>query len=101
TFPSNNTYKSTNVSSPASSISIPITNSSSPQPTPVDYALAALSANPSRPSTSSTSSTSNSHSGNRPRPSSYAPIKISDVSSTLANMSTLAALPIPSASAAS
>ncbi|KAF9290047.1 Phosphatidylinositol-4-phosphate 5-kinase [Linnemannia elongata] len=101
TFPSNNTYKSTNVSSPASSISIPITNSSSPQPTPVDYALAALSANPSRPSTSSTSSTSNSHSGSRPRPSSYAPIKISDVSSTLANMSTLAALPIPSASAAS
>ncbi|KAG9064016.1 Phosphatidylinositol-4-phosphate 5-kinase [Linnemannia hyalina] len=101
TFPSNNTYKSTNVSSPASSISIPTTNSSSPQPTPVDYALAALSANPSRPSISSTSSTSNSHAGSRPRPSSYAPIKISDVSSTLANMSTLATLPIPSASAAS
>ncbi|KAG0271713.1 Phosphatidylinositol-4-phosphate 5-kinase [Linnemannia exigua] len=99
TFPSHTT-KSTNVSSPASSISIPIGNSS-PQPTPVDYALAALSANPPRPSTSTTSSVSSGPAAGRPRPSSYAPIKISDVSSTLANMSTLATLPIPSASAAS
>ncbi|KAG0376155.1 Phosphatidylinositol-4-phosphate 5-kinase, partial [Mortierella sp. AD032] len=98
TFPSHTT-KSTNVSSPASSISIPIGNSS--QPTPVDYALAALSANSPRPSTSTTSSVSSGHAAGRPRPSSYAPIKISDVSSTLANMSTLATLPIPSASAAS
>ncbi|KAF9924650.1 Phosphatidylinositol-4-phosphate 5-kinase [Linnemannia zychae] len=97
TFPYSTT-KSTNVSSPASSISIPINHPTS-QPTPVDYALAALTANPPRPSTSTTSSTSSSPAANRPRPSSYAPTKISDVPSTLANMSTLTALPIPSVSA--
>ncbi|KAF9181635.1 Phosphatidylinositol-4-phosphate 5-kinase [Haplosporangium sp. Z 11] len=87
--------KSMSASSPASSISVPVGNTA--QPTPVDLALAALSASPPRTSTSTTSSTSSTPT-NRPRPSSYSPTKVANVASTLANMTTLATLPIPSSS---
>ncbi|KAF9427105.1 Phosphatidylinositol-4-phosphate 5-kinase, partial [Podila epigama] len=51
----------------------------------------------SPPRTTSTTATSSPAPSptSRPRPSSYAPIKLNDVSSTVANMTTLAALPIP------
>ncbi|KAG0205477.1 Phosphatidylinositol-4-phosphate 5-kinase [Mortierella sp. GBA30] len=90
-FPASLASKSTSASSPASSISVPV--GATVQPSPVDLALAALSASSPRPSTSTTSSITSSI--NRPRPSSYAPTKVTDVSSTLANMTTLATLPIP------
>ncbi|KAG9324180.1 hypothetical protein KVV02_007409 [Mortierella alpina] len=93
-FPTSLASKSTSNSSPASSISVPV--GATVQPSPVDQALAALSASSPRPSTSTTSSSASTPT-NRPRPSSYAPTKVTDVSSTLANMTTLATLPIPPA----
>ncbi|CAO3564264.1 unnamed protein product [Mortierella alpina] len=93
-FPASLASKSTANSSPASSISVPV--GATVQPSPVDLALAALSASSPRPSTSTTSSSASTPT-NRPRPSSYAPTKVTDVSSTLANMTTLATLPIPPA----
>ncbi|KAG0354977.1 Phosphatidylinositol-4-phosphate 5-kinase [Gamsiella multidivaricata] len=97
TFPASSA-KSASLSSPASSISSPVGAAS--QPTPVDLALAALSSSTPRPSTSTMSSSASTPT-NRPRPSSYAPIKLTNVSSTVANMTTLATLPIPPASATS
>ncbi|KAF9966001.1 Phosphatidylinositol-4-phosphate 5-kinase [Mortierella alpina] len=93
-FPTSLASKSTSNSSPASSISVPV--GAIVQPSPVDLALAALSASSPRPSTSTTSSSASTPT-NRPRPSSYAPTKVTDVSSTLASMTTLATLPIPPA----
>ncbi|KAF9381587.1 Phosphatidylinositol-4-phosphate 5-kinase [Mortierella sp. AD011] len=92
TFPVSLT--ATSSSTPASSIS---TSLSSQQPNHIDLALAALSASPPRASTSTISSNP-STSTTRPRPSSYAPTKVTDVSSTLVNLSTLATFPIPPAS---
>ncbi|KAF9358844.1 Phosphatidylinositol-4-phosphate 5-kinase [Mortierella sp. AD094] len=89
----------TSSSTPASSISTPV-GGVSQQPNHIDLALAALSASPPRASTSTISSNPSTPT-TRPRPSSYAPTKVADVSSTLANLSTLAALPIPPASSVS
>ncbi|KAG0307400.1 Phosphatidylinositol-4-phosphate 5-kinase [Dissophora globulifera] len=91
TFPSSFISKGTSVSSPASSITSPAGTAF--QPTPIDLTLATLTAGSPRPSTSSsTGSTPTS----RPRPSSYAPTKVTDVSLTLANMSTMVSMPISS-----